>query len=76
MGIWQDLVDRHEFASGYESVQRFVRSLRGASSPEARVIIETLDGEEAQVDYGTGPVRAPETGKYRRTRFFVIRMAA
>ena len=69
MGIWQDLVDGHGFASSYQSVQRFVRSLRGASSPEARVIIETRAGEEAQVDYGTGPmVRDPETGKYRRTR--------
>ena len=30
-------------------------------------------GEEAQVDYGTGPmVRAPKTGKYRRTRLFVM----
>jgi len=73
MGIWQDLVDGHGFASSYQSVQRFVRSLRGASSPEARVIIETLAGEEAQVDYGTGPmVRDPETGKYRRTRLFVM----
>ncbi len=73
MGIWQDLVDSHGFASGYESVKRFVRSLRGASSPEARVIIETRIGEECQVDYGTGPmVRDPETGKYRRTRLFVM----
>ena len=55
MGIWQDLVDGHGFAGSYQSVQRFVRSLRGASSPEARVIIETRAGEEAQVDYGTGP---------------------
>jgi len=29
----------------------------------------TAPGEEAQVDYGDGPmVRHPETGKYRRTR--------
>ena len=29
--------------------------------------------EEAQVDYGTGPmVRDPQTGKYRRTRLFVM----
>ena len=49
MGIWQDLVDRHAFASGYQSVQRFVRSLRGASSPQARVIIETLAGVVSRV---------------------------
>jgi len=73
MGIYQDLVDKHGFTSSYQSVQRFVRKLRGAASPEARVIIETRPGEEAQVDYGTGPmVRDPDSGKYRRTRLFVM----
>jgi transposase len=73
MGIYQDMVDRHGFRSSYQSVQRFVRKLRGAVSPEARAIIETRPGEECQVDYGTGPlVRDPDTGKYRRTRLFVL----
>ena len=73
MGIWQDLVDKHGFTSSYQSVQRFVLKLRGAVSPEARVIIETKPGEEGQVDYGTGPmVRDPDSGKYRRTRLFVL----
>jgi hypothetical protein len=54
-------------------VRRFVGTLRGTSSPEARVVITTAPGEEAQVDYGDGPmVRHPETGKYRRTRLFVL----
>ena len=35
-GIWQDLVDSHGFAGGYQSVKRYVRKLRGAKSPEAR----------------------------------------
>jgi transposase len=73
MGIWQDLVDRHGFAGGYQSVRRFVHTLRGATKPEVRAIIETAAGEECQVDYGTGPmVRAPDNGKYRRTRLFVL----
>ena len=73
MGIWQDLVDQHGYTSSYQSVQRFVLKLRGAVSSEARVIIETRPGEETQVDYGTGPmVRDPESGKYRRTRLFVM----
>ena len=47
--------------------------LWGASSPEARVVITTPPGEEGQVDYGDGPmVRHPQTGKYRRTRLFVL----
>jgi transposase len=73
MGIWQDLVDGHGFTGGYQSVRRFVRGLRGAVSPEARVIIQTRVGEECQVDYGAGPmVRDPDSGKYRRTRLFVL----
>jgi transposase len=71
--IWQDLVDSHGFTVGYQSVQRFVGKLRRAAEPEARAVIETSPGEEAQVDYGSGPmVRDPQSGKYRRTRLFVL----
>ena len=73
MAIWQDLVDDHGFGGRYASVRRFIVKLRGASSPEARVVIATAPGEEAQVDYGEGPmVRHPQTGQYRRTRLFVL----
>jgi transposase len=71
--IWQDLVDSSGFAGGYQSVKRFIRNLRGASSPEACAVIETAPGEECQVDYGSGPlVRDADSGKYRRTRLFVL----
>jgi transposase len=73
MAIWQDLVDTCGFTASYQSVQRFVHKFRPSSSPEARVVIETAAGEECQVDYGDGPmVRDPATGKYRRTRLFVM----
>jgi len=73
IGIWQDLVTDHGFTGAYNTVKRFVRKLRGAQQPEAAGIILTGPGEEAQVDYGTGPmVRDPQTGKYRRTRLFVL----
>jgi len=73
MAIFQDLVDGHGFAAKYASVKRFVGKLRGSATPEARVVIQTAPGEEAQVDYGTGPmVRDPTTGRYRRTRLFVL----
>jgi transposase len=73
MAIWQDLVDGHGFAAGYQSVKRFLHKLRGSPTPEARVVIVTAPGEEAQVDYGSGPmVRDPLTGRYRRTRLFVL----
>ena len=73
MAIWQDLVDTRGFAGGYQSVKRFVRKLLGGPSKEACAVIETAVGEEAQVDYGTGPmVRDPHSGKYRRMRLFVL----
>jgi transposase len=71
--IWQDLVDDHGSQARYASVRRFVLKLRGGMPAEARVVITTAPGEEAQVDYGEGPmVRDPCSGKYRRTRLFVL----
>ena len=61
MAIWQDLVDTRGFTGGYQSVKRFVRKLVGGPSKEACAVIETAPGEEAQVDYGTGPWSATRT---------------
>ena len=73
MAIWQDLVDGYGFLGRYASVRRFVGRLRGVDTPEPSGIITTGPGEEAQVDYGEGPmVRDPASGKYRRTRLFVM----
>jgi transposase len=72
MAIWQDLVDLHGFDGRYASVRRFVGRLR-VTTPEPAGIIETAPGEEAQVDYGEGPmVRDATSGKYKRTRLFVL----
>jgi transposase len=71
--IWQEMVSVHGFDGGYPSVMRFARKLRGTASPEVSGVILTAPGEEAQVDYGTGPlVRDPRTGKYKRTRLFAM----
>ncbi len=73
MAIWQDLVSQAGFDCGYQSVKRFVRRFRGTQTPEAHPVIVTSPGEEGQVDYGLGPmVRDPRTGKYWRTRLFVM----
>jgi transposase len=73
VAIWQDLVDDHGFPAQYASVRRFVIRLRGTAAAEPRVVITTAPGEEGQVDYGEGPmVRDRGTGKYRRTRLFVL----
>ena len=71
--IYQDLVDDHGFTGRYQSVKRFVRQLGRRPGPQARAIIVTPPGEEAQVDYGSGPmVRDPHSGRYRRVRMFVL----
>ena len=73
MAIWQDLVDDHGFPAGYASVRRFVSTVRQQPAVEARVVITSAPAEEAQVDYGEGPmVRDADSGKYRRTRLFVL----
>lgn len=73
IAIWQGLVDEHGFTAGYGSVRRYVRKLRGRTTPQACAVIHTDPGEEGQVDYGAGPmVRDPDSGKYRRTRLFVL----
>src|SRR5215212_7878311 len=71
--IWQDLVTEYSFPHSYQSVKRFVNKLHPPELKPARAVIITEPGEEAQVDYGTGPwVRDPPSGKYRRTRLFVM----
>jgi transposase len=73
VSIWHDLVSENGFRGGYQTVKRFVRKLRGTQPLAPRTVIVTEPGQEAQVDYGRGPmVRDPQSGKYRRTRLFVL----
>jgi transposase len=69
--IWQDLTAEQGFSGSYQSVQRFVRKLRGMS-PRPYRRMECAPGEEAQVDFGTAaPVITPE-GRRRRPHLFRI----
>jgi transposase len=71
--IYQDMVDDHGFQGRYQSVKRFVRHLNARPGAQPANVIITPPGEETQVDYGTGPmVRDPLSGRYRRTRIFVL----
>ncbi len=57
--IWQDLTAEHGFGDSYQSVQRFVRSLR-ATTPLPFRRMECQPGEEAQIDFGRGaPILTP-----------------
>jgi transposase len=71
VSIYQDLVERYGFTHKYNSVKRFVRGLR-KKDPKQFDRLEFPPGEEAQVDYGTGAKTLHHTGKYRKTRLFVM----
>jgi transposase len=70
--IWQDLVDQHRFTAQYASVKRFIRRLSKERGADAHPVIVTPPGVEAQVDYGAGPMVRDSSGRYRRTRLFVL----
>jgi hypothetical protein len=72
MAIWQELVDNQGFTASYQSVQRFVRKLQIAISPEARVVIETAPGEdygESGVMVRSGAAPSLLAGNLRRSWF-------
>ena len=61
VSIYQDLVERHGFAHRYNSVKRFVRALK-AREPERFDVLESLPGEESQVDFGQGAMTRRANG--------------
>jgi transposase len=69
--IYQDLVENHGFTHRYNSVKRFVRGLK-AREPERFDVLESLPGEEAQVDFGQGALTRYTNGRYRRPHLFVM----
>ncbi|MEN8665180.1 MAG: IS21 family transposase [Polycyclovorans sp.] len=71
LSIYQDLVDEYGFTAKYNSVKRFVRTLK-AGEPERFDVLEFLPGEEAQVDFGQGALTHVGNGKYRRPHLFVM----
>jgi transposase len=71
VSIYQDLVERHDFTHRYNSVKRFVRTLK-RRDPVRFDVLESAPGEEAQVDFGLGSLTLTANGKYRRPYLFVM----
>lgn len=69
--IYQDLVERFGFTHRYNSVKRFVRGLK-VREPQRFDVLESLPGEEVQVDFGQGALTRTEKGTYRRPHLFVM----
>ena len=72
--IWQDLRFDYGYEGGYDSVKRYVRKLK-ESEPQRIWRMETLPGEEAQVDFGTGAWVHGQDGKKRRSWIFRITLS-
>jgi transposase len=73
VSIYQDLVELHGFEHRYNSVKRFVHTLR-QREPQRFDVLEYLPAEESQVDYGQGALTRGANGKYRRPYLFVMTM--
>jgi transposase len=71
VSIYQELVDGSGFTHHYNSVKRFVATLR-QRAPERFDVLEFLPGEEAQVDYGLGAPTLVKPGRYQRPHLFVM----
>lgn len=69
--IHQDLVADCGFRATYDSVKRFVRTLR-AGRPLPMRRLESAPGVEAQVDFGTGAPVVGADGRRRKTHVFRI----
>ena len=72
--IYQHLCATHGYQGSYDSVQRYIKNLKGASSLTTLTIpLHFQPGEAAQVDFGKGPRLLDErTGRQEDTWFFVM----
>jgi transposase len=70
--IYQDLRDEYGFEGSYYSVRRFVKRL-GDDRPIPFRRMESMPGEQAQIDFGTGaPVVRPDSKRKRPHVFRIV----
>ncbi|MFU8832758.1 MAG: IS21 family transposase [Wenzhouxiangella sp.] len=69
--IYQDLKSDHGFEGGYDAVKRFARRLKKAD-PKRVWRMETLPGEEAQIDFGFVSCIEDASGRKRRKPVFRV----
>jgi transposase len=72
--IHRDLRAEHAFEGSYNSVQRFVKSLK-AAAPKRVWRMEVEPGEEAQVDYGTMTIIEGEGGRLKRAQLLRVTLS-
>lgn len=73
--IWQRLRDNYGYQGSYSAVRRLVQQLR-PPQPDAFVRVQTVPGEEMQVDFGSaGPLFDPSRGRPRAAYVFVATLS-
>jgi len=74
--IWRLLEEEHKLGVGYSSVKRYLKKEFHLGTPKVTVRIETLPGQEAQVDYGyAGLMYDPVMQKTRRAWAFIMSLS-
>jgi len=71
--IYQDLYVEVGYRGSYDSVKRYVRRLK-QTEPKLYARLETMPGEEAQVDFGQGAATLKK-GRYYRPWLFVMTLS-
>lgn len=72
--IYQDLCSEYAFSNSYDSVKRYVRKLKAITELPFRRM-ETLPGEEVQIDYGTGYWLEDEAGHRRKAHVLRVTLS-
>ena len=71
--IYQDLISNYEFNGSYSTVRDYVKKIT-LKSPKAYMVLTSLPGEEAQVDFGyVGTINVD--GKAKKAWVFVISLS-
>lgn len=74
MRIHQDMIREFDFNGSYDTVKKYVAKIK-KSPPKAYMVMHSLPGEEAQVDFGyIGTIKLTD-GKYKKAWVFVMELS-
>ena len=71
--IWQKLVENHDYHGSERSIRRYVHKIR-RTAPTLFLRLQTLAGQQAQVDYAQGPMVMVD-GNLKRSWFFKMTLS-
>jgi len=72
--IFQDMVKEKDYQGSYDSIKRYASKIK-ESSPEAYMVLESLPGEEAQIDFGYIGTLKLDNGKRKKVWVFIMELS-